>query len=216
MKTSIKNEWPCIVATTLPFIYLAYVWRDLPEKVPMHWNISGEIDRYGSKTELLIIPFVMPLLIYLIFLLVPYIDPKKQIGSMGKKFHQLKFVFVLFMSLLSIFIIYSAYTASLSSMNHIFIGVGIVFAVLGNYMQSIKPNYFIGIRTPWTLESNEVWKLTHRFAGKLWLGGGILIAFMALFMDSSIFFWLFIGITIIISLIPLVYSYIKFKELETE
>ena len=156
------------------------------------------------------------LLTYLIFLAVPYIDPKKQIGSMGKKFHQLKFVFVLFMSLLSIFVIYSAYTASLSSMNHIFIGIGILFAVLGNYMQSIKPNYFIGIRTPWTLESNEVWKLTHRFAGKLWLAGGILIAFMALFMDSSIFFWLFIGITIIISMIPLVYSYIIFKDLETE
>lgn len=214
MKTSLKNEWTCIVATILPFIYLAYVWKDLPDLVPMHWNISGEIDRYGSKTELLIIPFLMPLLTYLIFLLVPYIDPKKQISSMGKKFHQLKFIFVLFMSLLSIYLIYSAYTATLSSMSHIFFGIGIIFAVLGNYMQSIKPNYFIGIRTPWTLESNEVWKLTHRFAGKLWLAGGLLIAFLALFIDTSLFFWFFTSITIIISLIPLVYSYFKFKELE--
>lgn len=214
MKISIKNEWPCIVATILPFIYLAYIWNDLPEQVPMHWNFAGEIDRYGSKSGLLILPFAMPLLTYIIFLLVPIIDPKKQVESMGRKFHKLKFVFVLFMSLLCIYIIYSAHTESLTSFNHICIGTGIIIAILGNYMQSIKPNYFIGFRTPWTLESNEVWKLTHRLAGKLFLAGGVLMIILATLINNSWFLWVYVGIITIIVIIPLIYSYLKFQELD--
>ena len=215
MKATFKSEWIYLVIIAIPFLYLAYIWDSLPEKVPVHWNLEGEIDRYGSKTELLIIPFVLPLLTYLIFFVVPYIDPKKQIEMMGKKYHQLKFIFVLMMSVLAVYIIHASSIATLTSAKFIFIGIAMIIAVLGNYLQSIKPNYFIGIRTPWTLESNEVWKLTHRLAGKLWVSGGILIGILTLFIDKNLFFWIFIGIIIIITIIPLLYSYFKFKELDT-
>ena len=75
----LKKELPLVLIVLLPFIYLAYIWNELPEKVPMHWNIKGEIDRYGEKIELLIIPFLLPFLVYIIFLVVPKIDPKKRI-----------------------------------------------------------------------------------------------------------------------------------------
>ena len=215
MKTTFKNEWPSILITALPFLYLAYVWKSLPEKVPIHWNMAGEIDRYGSKTELLLIPFVLPLLTYLIFLAVPYIDPKKQIKKMGKKYHQLKLVFVFFTSIIALYIIYASSVSSLTSVKIMYIGVALLITILGNYMQSIKPNYFIGFRTPWTLESNDVWKLTHRLAGRLFVVGGLVMALLAFFLNNTMLFWTLIVIITIITLIPLIYSYLKFKDLES-
>ena len=79
---NLKKELPLIGIVLLPFVYLAYIWNQLPAQVPMHYNIEGEIDRYGNKSELILIPIMTSLLIYLIFLAVPYIDPKKQIQKM--------------------------------------------------------------------------------------------------------------------------------------
>ena len=101
MKKAVLKEVPLLVIVLLPFIYLAYIWPDLPDQVAVHWNLQGEIDRYGDKTELLLIPFLLPLLIYLIFLLVPVIDPKKKIKNMGSKYHSLKVLLTSFMSLLA-------------------------------------------------------------------------------------------------------------------
>ena len=214
MKTTLKREWPNIIVTALPFIYLAYIWNSLPAIVPLHWNMAGEIDRYGNRSELIIIPFILPFLTYLIFLIVPYIDPKRQIEKMGKKYHQLKTIFVFLTSLLAIYILYATSVSKLGSTKLLFFGIGMLITVLGNYMQSIKPNYFIGIRTPWTLENNEVWKYTHRLAGKLWVIGGLFISVFTLILSQGLFTWLFIFIMIVITLIPLIYSYIKFKEIE--
>jgi uncharacterized membrane protein len=89
-----------------------------------------------------------------------------------------------------------------------------LFIALGNYFKVIQPNYFIGIKTPWTLESKEVWKLTHALAGKLWIAGGLLIVIACLTVNENYFVYVFLGITAIISLIPVAFSYFKFKELK--
>ena len=115
MKFNLRKEAPILAIVAIPFLYLAYVWNSLPEKVPMHWNIKGEIDRWGEKQELLLIPIVLPLLVYVIFLLVPLIDPKKQLEKMGNKYQSLKLIFTLLMSLLAVFIIYTAKEASFSN-----------------------------------------------------------------------------------------------------
>jgi uncharacterized membrane protein len=85
---------------------------------------------------------------------------------------------------------------------------------LGNYFKVIKQNYFLGIKTPWTLESEEVWKLTHILAGKLWIVGGLLIVIFSLVIPEDINFYLFITITAIITIVPIVYSYLIFKKLK--
>ena len=72
----LKNEIPLIAIVSLPFIYLAYIWNELPEKVPMHWNIKGEIDRFGEKSELLLIPILLPLLVYIVPIRTPTISYK--------------------------------------------------------------------------------------------------------------------------------------------
>lgn len=215
MKLNLKNEIPILIFVALPFLYLAYIWNKLPEKVPVHWNIKGEIDRWGDKTELLIIPFLLPLMTYLILLIVPYIDPKKRLKEMGAKYQQLKFILVFFLSVLALFILYTSYNQKLPFINSIFIFIGLLFALLGNYFQTIKPNYFIGIRTPWTLEDETVWKDTHNLGGKLWFVGGILIAVTSyLYREQpNIGLIIFFAIVAVLVVVPIVYSYLRFQRL---
>lgn len=209
---NLKKELPIIGIVLLPFVYLAIIWNKLPQKVPVHWNIHGEIDRYGEKTEMILIPVLLPLLVYLIFLVVPKIDPKNKLNKMGNKLHSLKFVLTTLMSGLALFLIFSAQHQNFTNPNLIFVFVGLMYLVFGNYFKTIKANYFIGIRTPWTLESETVWKETHRLAGKLWLAGGLLVIISALFLDDKMNVLIFFIITGIITLVPAVYSYFIFKK----
>ncbi len=210
----LRNEIPLITIVLLPFIYLAYIWKELPEKVPIHWNIKGEIDRFGDKSELLLIPILLPLLIYIIFLIVPKIDPKNKITKMGNKYQHIKILLTTFMSILALFIIYSAKNQSFSNPNYIVLLIGILYIILGNYFKTIKANYFIGIRTPWTLESETVWKETHKLGGKMWFVGGIIIVISSLILDKQPNFTLFMIVTGIITIIPITYSYLKYKKIE--
>ena len=214
MNSTFKKELPIIGIVLLPFVYLAFIWNSLPEKVPTHWNKMGEIDHWGDKSFLISVPFMLPVFIYVLLLVIPKIDPKKRIALMGGKYYQFKFLFVLLLSLLALFIIYISKNQSFSSPNFIFILIGVLFMVLGNYFKVIQPNYFIGIRTPWALENNQVWKLTHIFAGKLWFTGGLLIVLGALLFEVAFFATVFIVFVLILAIVPMVYSYIQFKELE--
>lgn len=208
---NLKKELPILAIVLLPFIYLAYVWNELPSKVPMHWNIKGEIDRYGDKSELIIIPFLLPLLVYLIFLVVPKIDPKNKLNKMGGKLQAIKFLLTTLMSILALFIIYTAKNQSFTNPNYIVIIIGVLFIVIGNYFKTIKPNYFIGIRTPWTLENETVWKKTHKLGGKMWFIGGILIVILSLILNKSLSFTIFMIITGVITIIPIAYSYLIYR-----
>lgn len=208
----LKKELPLVLIVLLPFIYLAYIWNELPEKVPMHWNIKGEIDRYGEKLELLIIPFLLPFLVYIIFLVIPKIDPKNKLNKMGNKLQTIKVLLTTFMSILALFIIYSVKNQSIDNPNYIVLSIGLLYIILGNYFKTIKANYFIGIRTPWTLENETVWKETHKLGGKLWFLGGIIVVLSSLILDKQPNLTVFLIVTGIITIIPIVYSYIVFEK----
>lgn len=214
MKSTFKKELPIIGIVLMPFIYLAFIWNTLPEKVPTHWNYKGEADHWGDKFSLIGALFMMPVLMYGLMLVIPKIDPKKRISQMGGKFYQLKFLLVLCMSMLALFIIFITKNQTFSSPNLIYIIIGILFLVLGNYFKVIQPNYFIGIRTPWTLENAEVWKVTHVFAGKFWFVGGLVIVLGGLIFENKAFSIVFISLVVVLVIVPMVYSYIKFKEIE--
>lgn len=207
MKTNLKTEWPLLLLVAVPFAYLGAIWNDLPEQVPLHWNLQGEVDRWGSRSELWIIPMVTTLLVYGIFLIVPHIDPKKRIAEMGSKYTRLKFLMVAAMAALAVVILHMTRSGGSASTAPIMVVVGLLVTVLGNYMKTVKPNYFIGIRTPWTLESPEVWGKTHLLAGKLWFAGGLLMVASALLSKGAVQFGLVLGIGLVISLIPVGYSF---------
>lgn len=213
MQPTIKKELPVIAIALIPFIYLAFVWSSLPPEVPLHWNASGEIDRYGGREELILIPFMLPVLVYLVFLVVPKIDPKNKLNQMGTKLHNIKLVLTLFMSLLATFIIYMAKNGTMADDNYILMFIGVLYIILGNYFKTIKANYFIGIRTPWTLENEAVWKATHKIGGQLWFAGGLVVVLACLLLNDSIVTTVFIAITAIIALVPVAYSYVKFKQI---
>ena len=213
IKMKLKNELPLIAIVLIPFVFLAYIWNDLPQKVPIHWNINGEIDRFGNKLELILIPLLFPLMTYLIFLVVPKIDPKQQINKFGsKKYQNLKTLIIVFMSILAVLMIYMAKNQSLANVNLIVLPIGVLYIILGNYFKTIKANYFIGIRTPWTLENETVWKETHKLGGKLWFAGGLVIVMSSLLFENKANLIVFMMVTGIIIIIPIVYSYLKFKK----
>jgi len=213
MQINLKKELPLVAIVAAPFIYLASIWNDLPATVAVHWNVKGEIDRYGDKSELLLIPFLLPLLIYVIFSLVPLIDPKGKIKQMGNKYFMLKAAMTIFMSILAMIIIYAVKNETLYNPNYIVLLIGILFVILGNYLKTLRANYFIGIKTPWTLENETVWKETHKLASKMWFIGGFIIILSSLILDKKSNFSVFIGITIVISLVPVIYSFFKYKSL---
>ena len=96
-------------------------------------------------------------------------------------------------------------------MGLIFSGVGLLFAVIGNYMPNLKPNYFAGLRLPWTLENEDNWRKTHRLAGKLFFSGGLILAIICLFTSPIASIIIFFAGTMIITIIPCVYSYKLYK-----
>lgn len=214
MKITFSKELPVIGIVLIPFAYLAIIWNTLPQQVPMHWNAAGQIDRYGDKAESLLIPFLLPLLTYLIFTLSPLIDPKGKFGKMGNKLAGLKFLVTLLMSALAVFILHSMKNGATQDNNYIILFTGILFSIMGNYFKTIQANYFIGIRTPWTLENETVWKETHKMAGTLWFAGGLVIAALSFVLPQAAMLAVFLSITAIISVAPIVFSYLKFRKLK--
>ena len=102
-----------------------------------------------------------------------------------------------------------------SNPGFVFAIIGLLFAFLGNYFKTIKPNYFIGIKTPWTLENEEVWKKTHIIGGKLWFVGGLLMA-LTFLLPNEMQLYTFLGITAVITIVPIVYSYLEFKKIKNQ
>ena len=212
MKFNLKKELPLLLLSVLPTFFLAYVWKNLPAQVPLHWDISGEVNRYGSKWELIYI-VLLPIFLYVLFLVIPLIDPKKRIDAMGNKFYNIRLITALFMAVLFTFIIYSTKEESLGNPNYILMIIGAFFVLLGNYFKTIKPNYFVGIRTPWTLENEIVWKKTHKLAGKLWVGGGLFIIVFCFLLNHEPALIVFLCITAIITLVPVIHSFLQFKKM---
>lgn len=130
---------------------------------------------------------------------------------MGNKLQNLKLLITTFMSVLALYILYSAKQQTLENPNYLITAIGILFIILGNYFKTIKPNYFIGVRTPWTLENEVTWKETHKLAGQLWFWGGLLIVFFSLLFNTKTSFILSLTITIILIIVPLFYSYLLYR-----
>lgn len=117
------------------------------------------------------------------------------------------------MSLVALLIVYTTKERSVNNPNLVFALLGVLLIIFGNYFKVIQPNYFIGIRTPWTLENNEVWKATHVFAGKIWVVGGFLLILGGLVLNN-VFGKVFVFIIVVLALIPVFYSFIKFKQIQ--
>jgi len=212
IKPTFKTEFLPILLVLFAILASFYFYPRFPDKVPIHWNIAGEVDNYGSRTTG---AFLFPAIIlgmYLLFLVLPYIDPKK------KRYEQFRKVYHVFKNVLVFFMVALYFITSLNALGYqIPVGlwtpilVGLLFIIIGNYMGKIKSNWFIGIRTPWTLSSEEVWNKTHRFGGKVFILGGILMMSMYL-LPARLQLILFVFIISFILLGTIGYSYILYRK----
>jgi len=203
-----------VLISALPFAYLAIIWNDLPKTVPVHYGLDMKPDRMGDKSELWLIAGVLcvvSVLLYFLLKNIHRIDPKRKKAPESTSFHKLALGMVVFMAALNFIIINSANGGTVLQ-SLLFPLLGLMFAFIGNYMNNIKPNYFAGIRLPWTLNNDENWRKTHQLGGKLWFAGGMLIAVVCLFLPASASFIFFMSAILIMIIIPIVYSYRLFKK----
>ncbi len=213
VKVFIRREWLQLLLLLTPFAVIPFIWEQLPEQIATHWNLQGEVNDYSSKSfGVFSIPIVNILVTGLIYLL-PSIDPRKT--SYTKFVGTLRVIRLILstMLLLIFFVIigialgYDINVGAVISLSTLF-----VFLVLGNYMGNIRSNYFIGIRTPWTLEYPEIWRKTHRMAGYLWVWASLAMILFWLILPEEIYataYYIYIGI---IALVPVLYSFILFKK----
>lgn len=207
IKKNLKMMIITSVIILLPIVAGLILWNKLPEEVPVHFNAQGIADGWSGKgTAVFAMPFFM-LAVHWICMIVTTLDPKnKNIASKNLN------LVLLITPVLSIFtsgIIYSFALGYELNINIIFpIFFGLFFIVIGNYLPKCKQNYSIGIKIPWTLESEENWNYTHRLAGKTWVFCGFLIIALSFLKNV----WIFMAITIIMVLIPVVGSYLFHKK----
>ena len=209
-----RTIWLIIVA---PFLYLAISWKNIPEKVAMHFDLHGNPDELGNKSQLWILAGVIAVVSVLVFFLLTNmykIDPKKHAAENKDRLLRIAFTVAAFTSGISIMIIHAAISDGgvKFNMRFMFAAMGFLFAILGNYMHNLKPNYFAGLRLPWTLENEDNWRLTHLLAGKLWFVGGMIIGIAWLFVSITVGLIITFAVFLPMVFIPMVYSYRLYKK----
>lgn len=215
MKFTWKTEIIPLVLVIISIVLGCYFYSIFPDRVPMHWNINGEVDGWGSAFSG---AFILPMILigmYILFILIPFIDPNKEKYQQFEKVYKIFRILIMLM-MFGIYLIASANALGYAVRVEVWIPViiGLLFLVMGNYFGKIKPNWFMGIRTPWTLSSEEVWNKTHRLGGKLFMILGLLMLLTPLWhFESSIMFWLVIVPMLLVGFIPMVYSYVIYKKL---
>lgn len=213
MRNKRFNAFDLFAMVTSVSSILAYglLYAGLPEFIPSHWNAQGIVDDSMSKAYYWIL-IILPLLIYLMMKVLPYIDPKKKAYEMHAKAYQMTQVAVFLMiSLFSWTGVLTVLGVKLNMSVIAMTALGCLFIVIGNFMPQIRQNYFFGIRTPWTLASEEVWKKTHRVGGYSFTIAGILAVLTGLFWREQFLVAIFIVIAIA-TIIPIVYAYGLYKK----
>ena len=213
-KTSPTGTVIIILIILLPLMYAGSIYSSLPDTIPIHFNLSGEADGYGNKNSIWVITLLMAAVsagVYLLMKNLPRLDPKKTAGQSPELYHKIGISLVIFICAITIVMVYASRNRSIN-INHLLLPLlGLLFMVMGNYMHSVKPNYFVGFRIPWTLENEDNWRKTHQLAGKLWVAGGLLITICTLLLPARFGFISFLAIIFIITVIPGVFSYRHFK-----
>ena len=196
------------IVILLPMFVGLILWNRLPEQMPTHFGFNGTADSYSGR------PFAiigLPLFLLAIQLLCAFAlraDPKKQ--NISEKLVQLTLWICPAVSLfagLSIYLSALGFAINISRLGMVF--VGLIFIVIGNYLPKCRHNYTVGIRLPWTLDDEDNWNHTHRFAGYVWIIAGV-VTLLSVFLGHATVVW--VAAIFVASLSPLVYSFVYAKK----
>lgn len=203
-----------IAGLLITFIVTIAVYPLMPDMIPSHWNAAGQVNGYMSKFwGLFLVPFIMAGFVALL-LVLPRIDPlKKNYDKFRGYYDGFILVFVVYLLVIQAQIILWSAGVRISPNLTFPILFGMLFIYLGFLVGHAEPNWFVGIRTPWTLSSDSVWKKTHLLGGKLFKIAGIICLFGALFQEYAI--WFILVPVFLVSGYIIIYSYLEYqKELQ--
>jgi len=187
-------------------------WNQLPEQMASHWNVNDQVDGYMSRFWGVLMVPLMTLGIFLLFLVIPAIDPlKANIAKFRETFNLFIVLFVAFMLYIHALTLvwnlgYTGFKMSTSMLP----AMGLLFIFIGFILRRAKRNFFIGIRTPWTLSSDYVWDKTHQLGAVLFMASGVLTFIGGLFGGMVAFWFLFVPL-ISSTIFLLVYSYVLYQ-----
>ena len=216
ISSTLKQDWLIIIMILMGFALGAYFYPSLPDKVPIHWGMNGEVNGYGSKLFGAFGLSAISLATYVMYLVIPYIDPKRKNYADFKSTYQfMKYLIILFLLGIEVMNLLNASGVKVNVQIFGQIMVSLLLMLNGNVMGRFKHNYFVGIRNPWTLANEEVWRKTHRLAAPIWVLGGfinILIAFTGTNFNGIGF----MVILAVIIIVPTVYSYLAYQRVVNE
>jgi uncharacterized membrane protein len=200
----------------LPLLYLAVMWNTIPEIVPIHFNAKYEPDDHANKIALWGLAgtiATVSILCYFLMRNIHRIDPKRSSATSPSSFNKLGAGMIIFMSALNFLILLSCIKPELKLIDKLLMPlVGGLFLVIGNYMYSVKPNYFAGYKLPWTLANDENWHKTHRLAGRLWFIGGLALICITPAVDGETDVILLVSIIAVLVVVPITFSIMHFMK----
>lgn len=206
-----KSEFIPLAAVIASIITSALSYSYLPDRVISHWNFYGEADGWSSRGfHALFFPALLAAM-YVLFLILPSIDPKKdryQDFAGVYNIFRSAIMLVLFAVYLMATLVNLGYDINISQVVPTIIGLMMI--VLGNYMSKIKNNWFVGIRTPWTISSDNVWQKTHRLGGLMFTFFGFSLILMPYLPYSAGMTFFIIGV-IAVTVVPILASYIFYR-----
>lgn len=209
-------KWISWVIVAIALLMTAVLYGRLPDTLPVHWNLAGEADRYAEKPlAALLMPLVM-IATALLFEAVPRISPAGfTVEANARGFRAIAVATLVFLLALHTVTLLSGLGVPIDVGLVVPVGMGALFVVIGNYMTTVRKNFFVGIRTPWTLANDDVWFRTHRLGARLFILGG-LVLMVASFLAPKPMFAVLIGVTLLVAGVPIVYSYVVYRRLEAE
>lgn len=197
------------IVILVPIIVGLILWNKLPDKLPTHWNSSGEIDGWSSKMFAVIgLPGFL-FAVHWVCLLASSADPKKQ-NIEGKVLNIIFWICPVISVLGAVLIYGTAFGMEFKVEKIMPLLLGITFIVIGNYLPKCKQSYTVGIKLPWTLNDEENWNRTHRLGGKLWVACGF-IFIASMFLPSKFMVVTTLVVITVAVLVPTVYSYLIFR-----
>lgn len=210
-KISLREVFISIISIA-PFLYYLYLWDTLPDMIPMHFDIEGNPDNYGSRNIIGLGLLFFNVGFYYFFKYIPKIYKRNSFTMSEKTFDQLRLILALFFSALFIIITHSIEQAEVNN-TFIFISIALLISLLGNYMRNVRPNHLPGNRFFWTNKDESSWKKTQNFIGLLWFFTGIILVITILILPEYLEIYVFaIGIVAAMLVIPAVYSFIIYLE----
>jgi uncharacterized membrane protein len=206
-----KHLLPIIFIVAAIILWLS-VYSKLPERMPIHWDLNGNVNGYTTKLGAMVTLIGIMCSPYLLLVVIPKIDPKKEnYPQFSKGYFIINMAILLLLFIINILIILSASGHNIHMGSLISLILGALFIVIGNYLPQIKPNYFMGIRIPWTLNDPTNWKKTHRFGGRIFMIGGFLTV-ITFFLPNGMTEIALYPILFLIILLPTIYSYLLYKK----